>query len=67
MCNLYENPSAPMCWEQYEDWFTVNLFGNCFDFLMRHPRMSMDIKKTDAHKLPQQIKKIELKSQNKEN
>ncbi|CAG8499402.1 5130_t:CDS:2 [Funneliformis mosseae] len=48
LCNLYENPSAPLCREQYEDWFTVNLFGNCFDFLMRHPRMSTDIKRTDA-------------------
>ncbi|CAG8630227.1 15422_t:CDS:2, partial [Funneliformis mosseae] len=48
LCNLYENPSAPLFREQYEDWFTVNLFGNCFDFLMRHPRMSTDIKRTDA-------------------
>ncbi|CAI2183648.1 201_t:CDS:2 [Funneliformis geosporum] len=48
LCNLYENPSAPLCREQYEDWFTVNLFGNCFDFLMRHPKMSTDIKRTDA-------------------
>ncbi|CAB5373700.1 unnamed protein product [Rhizophagus irregularis] len=48
LCNLYENPSAPLCRDQYEDWFTVNLFGNCFDFLMRHPKMSTDIKRTDA-------------------
>ncbi|CAG8603899.1 5675_t:CDS:2 [Cetraspora pellucida] len=48
LCNLYENLSFPLCREQYEDWFTVNLFGICFDFLMRHPRMSTDIKRTDA-------------------
>ncbi|CAG8717201.1 8850_t:CDS:2, partial [Funneliformis mosseae] len=48
LCNLYENPSAPLCREQYKDWFTVNLFGNCFNFLMRHPKMSTDIKRTDA-------------------
>ncbi|CAG8533772.1 5223_t:CDS:2 [Cetraspora pellucida] len=48
LCNLYENPSAPLCREQYEDWFTVNLFGICIDFLMRHPRMSTDTKRTDA-------------------
>ncbi|PKY60594.1 hypothetical protein RhiirA4_484473 [Rhizophagus irregularis] len=22
LCNLYENPSAPLCRDQYEDWFT---------------------------------------------
>ncbi|CAG8600688.1 9538_t:CDS:2 [Paraglomus occultum] len=46
LCNLYENPSAPLCQEQYKDWFSVNLFGNCFDFLMRHPGMSTDTPST---------------------
>ncbi|CAG8697666.1 936_t:CDS:2, partial [Funneliformis caledonium] len=49
LCNLYGNVDAPLIRSQYEDWFTVALFGTCIDFCIRE--LGTDIKRTDAPSL----------------
>ncbi|CAG8736910.1 13592_t:CDS:10, partial [Acaulospora morrowiae] len=44
LCNLYENIDAPLIRNQYEDWFTIALFGTCIDFCIRDIRLGTDIK-----------------------
>ncbi|CAG8721198.1 23863_t:CDS:10 [Gigaspora margarita] len=51
LCNLYENVDAPLIRSQYEDWFTVALFGTCIDFCIRDIQLGTDIKRTDAPSL----------------
>ncbi|CAI2192803.1 19295_t:CDS:10, partial [Funneliformis geosporum] len=51
LCNLYENVDAPLIRKQYEDWFTVALFGACIDFCIRDIQLGTDIKRTDAPSL----------------
>ncbi|GES98686.1 C2H2-type zinc finger transcription factor [Rhizophagus clarus] len=51
LCNLYENVDAPLIRKQYEDWFTVALFGACIDFCFRDIQLGTDIKRTDAPSL----------------
>ncbi|CAI2184769.1 8552_t:CDS:2 [Funneliformis geosporum] len=51
LCNLYENVVAPLIRSQYEDWFTVALFGTCIDFCIRDIQLGTDIKRTDAPSL----------------
>ncbi|RIB18984.1 hypothetical protein C2G38_2036455 [Gigaspora rosea] len=53
LCNLYENVDAPLISSQYEDWFTITLFGTCIDFCFRDIQLSTDIKRlwhADYHK-----------------
>ena len=45
LCNLYENVDAPLIRKQYEDWFTVALFGACIDFCIRDIQLGTDIKR----------------------
>ncbi|CAI2189013.1 15020_t:CDS:2, partial [Funneliformis geosporum] len=49
LCNLYGNVDAPLIRSQYEDWFTVALFGTCIDFCIRE--LGTDIKRADAPSL----------------
>nr|AMJ52384.1 hypothetical protein [Rhizophagus clarus] len=51
LCNLYENVDAPLIRKQYEDWFTVALFGACIDFCFRDIQLGTDIKRTDTPSL----------------
>ncbi|GES90847.1 C2H2-type zinc finger transcription factor [Rhizophagus clarus] len=51
LCNLYENVDAPLIRSQYEDWFTVSLFGTCIDFCIRDIQLGTDINRTDAPSL----------------
>ncbi|GET55420.1 C2H2-type zinc finger transcription factor [Rhizophagus irregularis DAOM 181602=DAOM 197198] len=48
LCNLYENVDSPLIRSQYEDWYTIALFGTCIDFCMRDIQLGTDIKRTDA-------------------
>ncbi|CAG8479899.1 8653_t:CDS:2 [Paraglomus occultum] len=48
LCNLYENTDSPMIRNQYEDWYTVAIFGSCIDFCVRDTQLGTDIKRTDA-------------------
>ncbi|CAG8629254.1 15736_t:CDS:10, partial [Funneliformis mosseae] len=48
LCNLYENMDSPLIRSQYEDWYTVSLFGSCIDFCIRDAQLGTDIKRTDA-------------------
>jgi len=45
LANLYENVDSPLTRTQYEDWFTVALFGACIDFLIRDHQLGTDIKR----------------------
>ncbi|CAG8789364.1 1639_t:CDS:2, partial [Racocetra fulgida] len=38
LVNLYENMDSPLARSQYEDWFTVALFGTCIDISNRKNR-----------------------------
>ncbi|KAF0399780.1 c2h2-type zinc finger transcription factor [Gigaspora margarita] len=51
LVNLYENTDCPLMRNQYEDWYTVALFGSCLDFCFRDMRLGTDIKRTDAPSL----------------
>ncbi|CAG8673968.1 7940_t:CDS:2, partial [Acaulospora morrowiae] len=51
LCNLFENIDTPLVRTQYEDWFTVALFGTCIDFCVRDAQLGTDIKRTDAPSL----------------
>ncbi|CAG8578243.1 1620_t:CDS:10 [Diversispora eburnea] len=51
LCNLFENIDTPLVRTQYEDWFTVALFGTCIDFCVRDAQLGTDIKGTDAPSL----------------
>ncbi|RHZ58793.1 hypothetical protein Glove_368g40 [Diversispora epigaea] len=51
LCNLFENVDTPLVRTQYEDWFTVALFGTCIDFCIRDAQLGTDIKRTDAPSL----------------
>ncbi|CAG8465723.1 2740_t:CDS:2 [Paraglomus occultum] len=53
LCNLYENVDTPLYLvrTQYEDWFTVALFGTCIDFCIRDAQLGTDVKRTDAPSL----------------
>ena len=45
LCNLFENIDTPLVRTQYEDWFTVMLFGTCIDFCVRDAQLGTDIKR----------------------
>jgi hypothetical protein len=45
LVNLYENVDSPLTRTQYEDWFTVALFGTCIDFFIRDHQLGTDIKR----------------------
>jgi hypothetical protein len=45
LCNLYENTDCPLIRNQYEDWYTVALFGSCIDFCFRDSQLGTDIKR----------------------
>ncbi|CAG8635101.1 9257_t:CDS:10 [Funneliformis mosseae] len=51
LVNLYENTDCPLLQNQYEDWYTVALFGSCIDLCLRDMRLGTDIKRTDAPSL----------------
>ncbi|CAG8639785.1 20349_t:CDS:2, partial [Dentiscutata erythropus] len=51
LVNLYENMDSPLVRNQYEDWFTVALFGACIDMCMRTAQLGTDVKRTDAPSL----------------
>ncbi|CAG8682391.1 6863_t:CDS:2, partial [Ambispora gerdemannii] len=51
LCNLFENIDTPLVKTQYEDWFTVALFGTCIDFCIRDAQLGTDVKRTDAPSL----------------
>ena len=43
--HLYENEGLLLMQNQYEDWYTVALFGNCIDLCMRDPCLGADVKR----------------------
>ena len=43
LVNLYENTDSPLVRNQYEDWFTVALFGACIDTCMRNAQLGTDV------------------------
>ncbi|RHZ44567.1 hypothetical protein Glove_718g6 [Diversispora epigaea] len=45
LCNLFENIDTPLVRTQYEDWFTVALFGTCIDFCIRDAQLGTDVKR----------------------
>ncbi|CAG8547309.1 10162_t:CDS:2 [Diversispora eburnea] len=45
LCNLFENIDTPLVKTQYEDWFTVALFGTCIDFCIRDAQLGTDVKR----------------------
>ncbi|RIA83882.1 hypothetical protein C1645_860121 [Glomus cerebriforme] len=51
LVNLYENTDSPLVRNQYEDWFTVALFGACIDTCMRNAQLSTDVNRTDVPSL----------------
>lgn len=51
LVNLYENTDSPLVRNQYEDWFTVALFGACIDTCMRNAQLGTDVNRTDAPSL----------------
>ncbi|CAI2197966.1 17774_t:CDS:2, partial [Funneliformis geosporum] len=57
LVNLYENIDSPLVRNQYEDWFTVALFGACIDLCMRNGQLGTDVKRTDAPSLASAIRK----------
>ncbi|CAG8584893.1 2685_t:CDS:10 [Diversispora eburnea] len=48
LCNLYENVDTPLVRTQYEDWFTVALFGTCIDFCIRDAQLGTDTSRNRA-------------------
>ncbi|CAB4413397.1 unnamed protein product [Rhizophagus irregularis] len=51
LVNLYENTDSPLVRNQYEDWFTVALFGACIDTCMRNAQLGTDVNRTNAPSL----------------
>ena len=45
LVDLYENVDSPLTRTQYENWFTVALFGTCIDFFIRDHQLGTDIKR----------------------
>jgi len=43
LVNLYENTDSPLVRNQYEDWFTVALYGACIDTCMRNAQLGTDV------------------------
>ncbi|KAF0488436.1 c2h2-type zinc finger transcription factor [Gigaspora margarita] len=60
LVNLYENTDCPLMSNQYEDWYTVALFGSCIDFCLRDMQLGTDIKRTNAPSLASANRKIVL-------
>ncbi len=46
LVDLYENVNSPLTRTQYENWFTVALFGTCIDFFIRDHQLGTDIKRS---------------------
>ncbi|CAG8515228.1 12442_t:CDS:2 [Ambispora leptoticha] len=65
LVNLYENIDSPLIRNQYENWFTVALFGMCIDLCMRDIQLGTDIKRTDASSLASANRKNRGRSGNK--
>ena len=43
--NLWENKDSPLAHPQYENWYSVNLFGSCLDFCFRDFKLGTDVKR----------------------
>ena len=45
ICSLWENPYQPLCSNQYEHWYTVNIFKEIFDRAFGNPKYGFDIRR----------------------
>lgn len=45
ICQLWEHPKEPLKGDNFEHWFTVNVFSYVFDRCFMHPSSNLEIKR----------------------